>query len=261
MNKSDLLSKFLKDDGRTVIVPIDHGTAIPVPGLESPVELIERLNPFADGYVVNLGAALACSGALEGKGVCLRTDIYKPPYGDNPDHGSYLVYSIEDALEAEAHAVMNMCYPHHPNEAQLFRECAELVSQSQMTGVPVILETLPFGIGRPDDYTLDNIRFAVRAAAELGADIVKTAYPGDRDGFEAIVKESYVPVIVLGGAATDDAGILRMVADSVSAGAAGVAIGRNVWQHEKPERMAKALHAIVHENATADSAEAILKNG
>jgi DhnA family fructose-bisphosphate aldolase class Ia len=74
------------------------------------------------------------------------------------------------------------------------------------------------------------------------------------------VKESYVPVIVLGGAATDDAGILRMAADAISAGAAGVAIGRNVWQHPHPERMAKALHAIVHENATADSAIGILAN-
>jgi DhnA family fructose-bisphosphate aldolase class Ia len=260
MNKPEFLSRFLQDDGRTVIVPIDHGTAVPVPGLESPADLIGCLNPFADGYVVNLGAALGLADALDGKGICLRTDIYKPAYGDNLDHGSYMVYSIEDALEADAHAVMNMCYPHHLNEAQMFRECAELISQSQMTGVPVILESLPFGIGRPDDYTVDNIRFAVRAAAELGADIVKTAYPGDRDGFESIVKESYVPVIVLGGAATDDAGILRMAADAISAGAAGVAIGRNVWQHPHPERMAKALHAIVHENATADSAIGILAN-
>ncbi|MGK0189989.1 MAG: DhnA family fructose-bisphosphate aldolase class Ia [Verrucomicrobiales bacterium] len=261
MNKPEFLSRFLQDDGRTVIVPIDHGTAIPVPGLESPAELIDSLNPYADGYVVNLGAALGCSGALEGKGICLRTDIYKPPFGENPDHGSYLVYSMDEALEVGAHAVMNMCYPHHPNEPQMFRECAELISQSQVTGIPVILESLPFGIGRADDYTVDNIGFAVRAAAELGADIVKTAYPGDRDGFEAIVKESYVPVIVLGGAATDDAGILRMVADAISAGAAGVAIGRNVWQHENPVRMAKALHAIVHENASAESAADILKNG
>ena len=261
MNKPDFLSRFLKDDDRTVIVPMDHGTAIPVPGLESPAELIDRLNPFADGYVVNMGAALSCSDALEGKGVCLRSDIYKPPHGENPDHGSYLVYSIEDALEAEAHAVMNMCYPHHPNEAQMFRECAELISQSHMTGVPVILESLPFGIGRPHDYTVDNIRFAVRAAAELGADIVKTAYPGDRDAFEAIVKECYVPVVVLGGAASDDAGVLQMAADAISAGAAGVAIGRNVWQHRHPERMAKALHAIVHENAPAEAGMKILSNG
>lgn len=261
MNKPDFLARFFRDDGRTVIVPIDHGTAIPVPGLEAPAALIDRLNPFADGYVVNLGAALSCAGALEGKGVCLRTDIYKPPHGSNADHGSYLVYSIDDALEADAHAVMNMCYPHHPNEAQMFRECAELISQSQLTGVPVILESLPFGIGRPDDYTLENIRFAVRAAAELGADVVKTAYPGDRAGFEAIVKECYVPVVVLGGAATGDSAILRMAADAMAAGAAGVAIGRNVWQHRHPERMAKALRAVVHENASAESAAAILAAG
>ena len=261
MTKQDYLSRFLKEDGRTVIVPIDHGTAIPVPGLENPAHLIERLNPFADGYVVNLGAILNCSGVLAQKGVCLRTDVYKPPFGENSDHGSYLVYSIDDALETDAHAVMNMLYPHHPNEAQMHRECADLISESQQTGVPVILETLPFGIGRPDDYTVENIRFAVRSAAELGADIVKTAYPGDRDAFESIVKECYVPVVVLGGAASDDRGILNMAADAISAGAAGVAIGRNVWQHATPERMAKALKAIVHEEASAEKASVILEKG
>ena len=261
MTKQDYLSKFLQDDGRTVILPIDHGTAIPVPGLERPDELIAALNPFVDGYVVNLGAALSLAKPLAGKGVCLRTDVYKPAFENNVDHGSYLTYSIDEALEVEAHAVMNMCYLHHPNEAQIIRECAELISQSQQTGVPVILESLPFGIGRPDDYTVENVRFAVRAAAELGADIVKTAYPDDRDGFESIVKESYVPVVVLGGAASDEVGVLKMAEDAVAAGAAGVAIGRNVWQHPQPLRMAKALHAIVHENASAETGQSILANG
>jgi DhnA family fructose-bisphosphate aldolase class Ia len=261
MNKQDYLSRFFKADGRTVILPIDHGTAIPVPGLESPAELIEKVKPFVDGYVANFGAALACAKQLEGKGICLRTDVYKPPFGENTDHGSFLTFSIDDALETDAHAVMNMLYPHHPNEAQMFRECAELISESQQTGIPVILESLPFGIGRPDEYTVENIRFAVRAAAELGADVVKTSYPGDRDAFEAIVKECYVPVVVLGGAASKDAGILKMVADAISGGASGVAIGRNVWQHAQPERMAKAIHAIVHENATADAALGILEEG
>ena len=59
---------------------------------------------------------------------------------------------------------------------------------------------------------------------------------------------------MLGGAASDEAGILRMVEDAISAGAAGVAIGRNVWQHPQPALMLRRLHAIVHEDATADDA-------
>jgi len=261
VSKHEYLSQFFQDDGKAVIVPIDHGTAIPVPGLEDPAGLIERLNPFADGYVVNLGLANACCEQLAGKGICFRTDVYKPAPDGHEDEGSYLVYSIDEALEIGAHAVMNMCYPHHREEARMIRECAELISQSLQTNVPVILETLPFGLGRPADYTVANIRFAVRLAAELGADVVKTAYPGERREFERIVDECYVPVVVLGGAAGDDTAILRMVADSMQAGASGVAIGRNVWQHRNPPRMAAALRAIVHDGASAEAAAKILESG
>ena len=189
MDRDQNLSRFLQSDGRTVILPIDHGTAIPVTGMEDPIGLIEALNPVVDGYVVNLGVALAAGGALEGKGVCLRTDCYKPRYGDNLDEGSYRLYGAEEALTVGAHAVMNMLYTHHSNEAGIFREAAELISESLDADIPVILEALPFGIGRPADYTLENIGYTVRAAAELGADIVKTAYPtgASSDEFRTIV--------------------------------------------------------------------------
>lgn len=76
-SRAERLKKFFPD-GRTVILPIDHGTAIPVPGLEDPGALIEALNPAVDGYVVNAGVARAFGGLMQGKGVCLRTDLYKP---------------------------------------------------------------------------------------------------------------------------------------------------------------------------------------
>jgi DhnA family fructose-bisphosphate aldolase class Ia len=256
MDRAKNLSQFLQPDGRTVILPIDHGTIIPVPGL-NPQSLIEELNPVVDGYVVNLGVALGAADALEGKGICLRTDCYKPPYGDNIDEGSYRLYGADEALSVGAHAMMNMLYSHHLNEADITREVAELVSESIETDIPVILEALPFSIGRPDDYTVENIGFTVRAAAELGADIVKTAFPtnGTADEFRAIVDSCWVPVVVLGGAAMgDDEALLQMVKNSIDAGAVGIAVGRNVFQHPQPAKIAAALHAIVHDNASVDSA-------
>lgn len=258
MDRDQNLERFFKD-GRTVILPIDHGTAIPVPGLESPGRLIESLGDWVDGFVVNAGILRACAAELAGKGICLRTDVYKPRFGDNPDVGSFRVFGTHDARALGAHAVMNMSYPHHPDEARITRECAALVSESVSTGIPVILEALPFGIGRPDDYTGEQIGFVVRQAAELGADVVKTAYPGDARVFQAIVEACPVPVIVLGGAAGGaPEEILAMAADAVKAGAAGVAIGRNVWQHPEPVKMAKALAAIVHDDATAAEATKLL---
>jgi DhnA family fructose-bisphosphate aldolase class Ia len=247
---------FFKD-GKTVILPIDHGTVIPVPGLEDPATLIEELNPHVDGYVVNYGLGRACSDVLNGKGVCFRTDIYKPVHGDNPDNGSYRAFSVEDGLQVGANAVMNMCYPHHPQEDRIFRECASLVSECIDAGLPVILESLPYGIGCPEEYTVENISCAARFAAEIGADVVKTAYPtgGSVDEFKAIIDACMVPVVVLGGTAMgNDRMLFEMVRKAMDAGASGIAIGRNVWQHESPAAVARSLGAIVHEDASVESA-------
>lgn len=249
------LRSFFRPNGRTVIVPIDHGTAIPVPGLERPAELIASLRPWADAFVVNYGLARSCRSALEGRGICLRADVYKPARAGNPDHGAWMTYGAAEAGRSGAHCVMHMLYPHHPDEARQFRESARLISECHAAGLAVITEALPFGLGRGADYTPENIGFAVRASAELGADVVKTAWPGDKEAFRRIVDACFVPVIVLGGAlATDDASILKMAEDAIAAGAAGIAIGRNVWQHPNPALMLRRLHAIVHENATAGDA-------
>lgn len=247
--KEDHLKRFFREDGKTMILPIDHGTAIPVPGLEDPRALIEAMNPIVDGYVVNMGTANACSDVLEGKGICFRTDVYKPAAAGNRDLGAYMVYTAEDALEVGANAVMNMLYTHHAEEDRIVTECASLISQGMALEMPVILEALPYGIGRGDDYTLDNIRFTVRMAAELGADVVKTAFPtgASADDFRSIIDETFVPVVVLGGAAMgDDEALLKMVTDAMDAGAAGVAIGRNVWQHSQPAEIGKRIAGIIH---------------
>tara|TARA_R110002096_G_scaffold170331_10_gene342646 strand:- start:691 stop:1473 length:783 start_codon:yes stop_codon:yes gene_type:complete len=256
MDRQANLSKFLQSDGRTVILPIDHGTIVPVPELK-PLEIIEELNPVVDGFVVNLGVAVAASDLFGDKGVCLRTDCYKPVYGDNTDEGSYRLYGADEGLTVGANAMMNMLYSNHPNEADNAREVAELISESLETEIPVILEALPFSIGRPDDYTVENIGFTVRAAAELGADIVKTAYPtnGTVDEFRAIVDSCFVPVVVLGGSAMgNDEALLTMVKNAMDAGAIGTAIGRNIFQHTHPAKIAAAIQAIVHDDASVESA-------
>ncbi len=257
MSKTDNLGRFFKEDGKTVILPIDHGTVMPVPGMAKPGELIASVRESVDGFVVNLGVAEACREELTGKGVCLRTDGYKPTYPGNPDDGSYRLFTADDAESVGAHAMMNMCYLHHPRESDNFRECAAVISEGREAGIPVILEALPFNIGRPDDYTVENIGFATRLAAELGADVVKTAFPidGDVESFKTIVDAALVPIVVLGGAAMgEDAALLKMVKDSMDAGASGIAVGRNVWQHENPAAVAAALNAIVHDEASVDAA-------
>lgn len=257
MSKLAALARFFNPaSGRAVIVPLDHGTIVPVPGLEDPRALLEALHPLADGFIVNLGLALRFAHVLAGKGIVLRADSGNTCIENLSSDGSFRLYGAAQAQAAGAHALMNMLFPGHPNEASIIRDCAALVAETLDSPLPVMLETLPYGLGRSADYTPENIRFCVRLACELGADVVKTAYPGDPEAFRAICREAYVPVIILGGASgrirPED--LLRDVAAAIEAGASGIAIGRNLWQHPRPEAMARALHAVVHENASPSQA-------
>jgi DhnA family fructose-bisphosphate aldolase class Ia len=260
LNRQENLDLFFRN-GRTVILPIDHGVAIPVPGLENPLALIEKVNPYVDGYVLNLGLALRLGEVLRDKGVCLRTDVYNVRT-EGEGAGTIAMYGIEEAEMVGANAVMNMIYPGGPNEKINFQECADLIRVSLDSDVPVILEALPKGLGQGEAYTAANVGFAARLAAELGADVVKVPYPtnGTVDDFKRIVESTFVPVIILGGAAmNDDAGLLKMAEDAMTAGAAGIAIGRNVWQHPNPAAIARSLAAIVHQDASALEALALMR--
>jgi DhnA family fructose-bisphosphate aldolase class Ia len=260
MNRQENLESLFRN-GKTVILPIDHGCAIPVPGLENPFQLIDQVNEFVDGYVMNLGVALRAADSLAGKGIILRTDVYNTrTTGEGA--GSIGVFGVEEAEMVGANAVMNMLYPFSAYEKANFQECADLIRLSLDTDIPVILESLPYALGAPEKYTVENVSFAVRLAAELGSDVVKTPYPtnGTVDDFRRIIGQSFVPVIILGGAAMgDDAGLLKMVEDAMDAGAVGVAIGRNVWQHKNPAAIARSIAAVVHEDASALEALALLK--
>jgi len=260
MSRQDNLDSFFTE-GRTVILPIDHGVAVPVPGLENPFELIEQVNPYVDGYVLNLGLALRTGDLLTGKGICLRTDVYNTRI-TGKGAGSINVYGCSEAEMVGATGIMNMLFPGGENEEAITQNCADLISESLDADMPVILETLPVGLGQTEHYTVEKIGFAVRLAAELGADVVKTAYPtnGTVDDFKRIVESCFVPVIVLGGAPMEnDLELLSMVSDAMKAGASGIAIGRNVWQHKNPAAMARSLAAIVHEGAKVDEALMLLK--
>lgn len=260
MSRQDNLETFFHD-GRTVILPIDHGVAVPVPGLENPFHLIEEVNSYVDGYVLNLGLALRTGDLLTGKGICLRTDVYNTRTAGR-GAGSINVYGCSEAEMVGATGVMNMLFPGGENEEVITQNCADLISESLDVDIPVILETLPVGLGQTAHYTVENIGFAVRLAAEMGADVVKTAYPvnGTVDDFKRIVESCFVPVIVLGGAPMEnDLDLLSMVADAMKAGAAGIAIGRNVWRHRNPAAIARSLFAVVHENARVEEALMLLK--
>jgi len=96
-------------------------------------------------------------------------------------------------------------------------------------------------------------------AAENGADIVKTFYTGECESFRKVIRSCYVPLLVLGGPKTyGDREFLESIRGAMDAGAAGVVIGRNVWQAASPTGMTQALVALVHHDVSVDDALHIL---
>ena len=126
--------------------------------------------------------------------------------------------------------------------------------------MPLVAMMYPRGknIANPND--VEVVAHAARAGAELGADIIKTNYTGDPESFARVVKGCPVPVVIAGGPKTEtDMEFLQMIDGAMQAGARGVAIGRNVFQHKDPVQMTQAIAAIVNQGKSAEEAMKILK--
>jgi len=110
-----------------------------------------------------------------------------------------------------------------------------------------------------NEFDVNNVKHAARVGAELGADIVKVPYTGTVDSFTEVVQSCTVPVVIAGGEKMEsDEDIFKMVDGALAAGAAGVSIGRNAFQHKNPEKIVGALCKMVHNNATIDEAIAMI---
>jgi DhnA family fructose-bisphosphate aldolase class Ia len=260
MDKTRRMRQIFRKDGKSLIVAMDHGTnAGAVKGLEQPGAVIEAVVAGgADAVIANMGFAKKFASELAGTGLIARMDIAPTMIGKG--HESRLVYEAEYALRLGADAVIVNGGPGIGVEEETLPNIAAMVEVCDALGLPVVGEMSPGGFdSAPELRTLDNIILGARIAAELGVDFVKTIY---QPGFEKVIEGCFCPVVVLGGAKTDDTrAFLSSIVDAVSRGGAGVAIGRNVWGAEKPAAMAMALAAIVHDGADADTALEIYKSG
>jgi DhnA family fructose-bisphosphate aldolase class Ia len=260
MDKTRRMRRIFRNDGRALIVAMDHGTnAGAVTGLEQPSKVIQAVvEGGADAIIANMGFAKRFATELAGVGIIARMDIAPTMIGKG--HESHLIYEAEYALRLGADAVIVNGGPGVGVEEATLPNIAAMVEICDELGLPVVGEMSPGGFDSdPSLRTLDNIVLGARIAAELGVDFVKTMYT---PGFEKVIEGCFCPVVVLGGAKTDDTGtFLASIVDAVSRGGAGVAIGRNVWGAAKPASMAKALAAIVHEGADAGAALEIYNSG
>jgi len=225
----------------------------PLPGLDKAADTIRKaVAGGADAFLVPAGTAVAAIDAFGDAGVILSVNTTYPA----------VEKQVEAALAIGADGIKCMLYPFSTNPADdLTGPVGYLAAEARKVGMPFMVEPVPGAwSGGPEMRTAETVAAGARIGAELGGTMIKTFYPGTPEGMQTVVNNTPVPVVILGGEkAGDDRELLATVKDAIDGGAHGVAMGRNIWQHENPERIVAAIVAIVHGGATVDQALKELK--
>jgi DhnA family fructose-bisphosphate aldolase class Ia len=245
--KQRRLGRLFRPDGRSVMVALDHAG---FQGYGPPNG--EAAAPIAagrpDGILATWHVARSTAGLFAEAGLVVRVDGGTTELGS---HGTadvtQLLYRAEAALTLGADAVAVMAYPGSADEQVSLARLAQLCTECERMGLPVMAEVVPGGFVKTVPWTTENIRRGSRIAAELGADIIKTMCPAQAEEMAEVVETCPVPVVALGGPkleSEDD--VVGLARTATEAGAAGIVFGRNLWGSADPGKLLARLHDAVH---------------
>lgn len=262
------ISKLLNSkSGKSVVIPIDHGLVMGnVTGLSDPIETLKKLIDLkVDATLISPGLAKITLELFASRNVparILTADlplISNTPGGSGEVIGHETISTVEFALKYGFDTVKVLLPWGEKDSVQMesIKVVTQLANECDKWELPLMVEPVLWGNAiakeKKNDPTL--IEHAARMALELGADVLKIPYTGDKKEFEELVKALKVPVFVLGGPKMEKVGdILRVAEESTRAGAKGIVFGRNVWQNPKMEAMIKALQKIVHNGVNTNQA-------
>ncbi|MFW5956353.1 MAG: class I fructose-bisphosphate aldolase [Halorhabdus sp.] len=255
--------------GKQVIVAIDHGLHWGVyEGFENPRETLELvLESDPDGILASMPFLRRFDdliGEYDVRTIATIDLLHDSTFpGDHEDAEIHSqVFDVESVANLGADAMKVALVYGRDDPAVLEKNInfvAEAAQRGRELGIPLVVEPTLWGNRVEDDLDAEYLANANRLAFELGADILKSPYPGDRESFRPIVANAPQPVYIAGGPATEsDTEVLEMVRGAVDEGAQGVMFGRNIWQRDDPGRIIDALGAIVHEDASVESAADLL---
>jgi len=250
-----------RNTGKTVIVPMDHGVSVgPIEGL---IDMSKTVNMVADG---GANAVLGHIGLPKfghrhyGKDIGLILHLSASTNLSPIPNKKVLVNTVENALRFGADGVSVHINIGDDEEAQMLHDFGEIAVECSYWGMPLIAMMYPRGKKIKNENDLEVVKLAARVGAELGADFVKTNYTGDPDSFAKVIEGCPAPVLIAGGSKLNENEMFEAIEGAMKAGAKGLSIGRNVFQHKNPSLFLKAACAIVHENITAKEALKILND-
>ncbi len=243
-----------RESKRTIIVPMDHGLTVgTIKGLEDMARMVDNVAIGGANAVLMHSGMVGAGHRESGEDIGLIIHL-SGATNLNPDpNRKVLVCSVERALKMGADGVSIHINIGANEEPEMFQDAQKVVESCREWGMPLIAMMYPRGTKIKNEHDPDVVNIAARAGAELGADIVKTNYTGNIDSFKEIVKGAHVPVIIAGGPKMDTTrDLLQMAHDSIQAGGAGVAFGRNVFQAEDPAKIVSAIAKLLHNNYTVE---------
>lgn len=255
--KEKRLKRIFREDGKTVIVPMDHGVTLgPISGIEDMQSVVKQLIAGgADAVVVHKGIAKQVDTGRIGLIVHASANTKLGPDA----HRKVKVCTVEEAIRLGCDALSLHINVGATQEPEMLAKLGSVADECDSWSVPLLAMMYPRGPGIKDENNPELVTHAARLGAELGADIVKTNYTGSIDSFRNVIKACPVPVVIAGGPQMSTVkDLLVMIQDAVNAGCAGVSIGRNVFQHRNPAAITRGIVSIVHQKMSAEEALKIL---
>jgi predicted phospho-2-dehydro-3-deoxyheptonate aldolase len=251
-----------RNSRKTVIIPMDHGVTVgPIEGLADMRKTISKVvSGGANAILMHKGIVRAGHRGA-GKDVGLIIHLSGGTSLSPDPNAKELVCTAEEAIKLGADAVSVHINLGAETDKEMLRQLGQISERCMEWQMPLVTMMYTRGHNIKDEYNPDNVKHAARVGAELGADIVKVVYTGSVNSFTEVVNGCPVPVVIAGGPKMDsDEDIFRMAEGALEAGAAGLSIGRNAFQHKNPTRMVQALSKMVHEGVSVAEAVEMLKD-
>ena len=255
--KARRMNRIFAPDGKAVMVAVNHGLGYgPARGIDDMYALLRKIMPLKpDSITLHKGLATRFSDEIAHEtSVILKVTNQTRFFA--PEETSVATVREALCLDADAIAIgLSLC---GPLEREEIARAAELVTEAENYGIPTVAHSYPCGsyLEESARYNFENVAYATRVALELGIDIIKTFWTGSESSFAGIVKVGQPARVVISGGPRCETLLdcFRMTYEGMNAGASGITYGRNIWQHEFPNAVVAGLMAIVHGNATPESA-------
>jgi fructose-bisphosphate aldolase/2-amino-3,7-dideoxy-D-threo-hept-6-ulosonate synthase len=238
--------------GKALIVAMDHGVSSgPVAGLEDIRKAVANVaKGGATGVVLHKGVVPFAKDYFDERLALILHLSASTSLSTRPNR-KVMVTQVEEAISFGADAISVHVNIGGEDDDGMLQDLGATATSCDRFGMPLLAMMYPRGSNVKDPYDVDVVKHVARVGAELGADVVKTLYTGTPETFKEVVAGCPVPVVVAGGPKLDsERAALEMVEGAMAGGAAGVSMGRNVFQAKDPISTTRAIARMIFDGAS-----------